>query len=419
VTLPKPHDNPPPWRESVLEVVLRVASACVPIAVAVAVPMLSSNGKRLDVPILTLAGVALAVIALRVLPQLGFQVRAMGLILLFMVVNVTVLATTGALPGASLSAGTAAVLAAILFNARAMVLVLALTAATHVVLGSLAQRGVIVARAADLDWTVMRNWVRTASTTAMLSGVLAAVVAYVVKQLEAGTRALRTTYQELSVLHRKLDFAKEQAERMVSQELQTETSQTLAALKLRLELWRSVGPASAKDLDEALVLVDEVIASVHSLTVGLRPPLLDDFGLEPALRALVEAEAREASLEVSLETSGLEDRLPFELETACFRIVEEAVTYAARQAHARHLIVSLRRGLDDLRIRVLDDGEDSPVADSAAPGGPSGPSLVGIRARVHMLGGELSLSSSDREARGRRVEVTLPLRQSVRESSSA
>jgi signal transduction histidine kinase len=402
-----PSEAPPPWREAALELVLRVASVFMPVGAMLGVVTLSSTGESIDLPVVMLLGVAGTVVALRWLPQLGFEVRAAGLILALQLVSVTALATTGPFPGASLATGIAAVLAAILFRTRTMVLVLAITVALHLVLGILARDGILVLRAADTDPTQLRNWMRPASTTVLLSGVLATVVAYVVKLLETSGLELRTLYRQLSQLHRKLDAAKELGERTLSRELQEEMSQTLAALKLRLQLWReSEVVVPANELDEALTLVDDVLTRARSLSVGLRPPLLDDLGLEPAVRALVESKARERGLDANMEASGLDDRLPIELETACFRIVEDAVTSATLQAHAQHILVTLRRANRQLRIRVQNDGaiDEAQTEDRDVD-------LVGLRERVRMLGGALAVSTSDEGPRGRRIDVTLPLDQ--------
>lgn len=408
----RPPEAPPLWREAALELVLRVASVVMPVGALVAVLTLSSTGRAIDLPILSLIGMATAVLALRCSPQLGLEVRAAGLILALQVVSFTVLATTGPLPGASLATGIAAVLAAILFRTRTMVLVLVTTVALHLVLGLLARDGLIVLRTADTDPTQLRNWLRPASTTVLLSGVLAAVVAYVVKQLETSRQVLSTLYAQLSQLHQRLDAAKELGERTLSRELQEEMSQSLTALKLRLQLWRASNTVvTAKELDEALALVDDVLTRARRLSVGLRPPLLDDLGLEPAVRAFVESKARERGLDANMEASGLEDRLPIELETACFRIVEDAVTSAAHQADAQHILVTLRRANRQLRIRVQNHRarEEPELQDSYGE-------LVGIRERVRMLGGELSVSTADEGPAGLgpaglRIEVTLPLDQ--------
>lgn len=406
MTLSRGPEDPPSWREAALELSLRVASVLMPIGAALSAFTLSSTGERIDVPIAILIGVALSVVALRWSPQLRFELRAAALIVALQIVSLTVLATTGPLPGASLATGIAAVLAAILFGTRTMVAVLAITVVLHVALGLLAHDGLLVLRAADTDPTQLRNWLRPASTTVLLSGVLAALVGYVVRQLESSGAALATLYRQLSRLHRKLDAAKELGERALSRELQDEMSQTLTALKLRMQLWReSKATVTAKELDEALTLVDDVLNRTLSLSVGLRPPLLDDLGLEPAVRAFVESKARERGLDANMEASGLEDRLPIELETACFRIVEDAVTSAAHHADAQHILVTLRRANRQLRIRVQNDG----ALDDAQPDGET--DLVGIRERVRMLGGELSVSAPDQGPRGLRIEVTLPLDQ--------
>jgi signal transduction histidine kinase len=211
---------------------------------------------------------------------------------------------------------------------------------------------------------------------------------------EAGLRSQlaeskREAYEQLAAWHRRLELTKDEERRTLSRELHDELGQTLTALKLRLKVVPRVGPtavpaAVASSIDDALALVDSLIDRVRKISVDLRPPLLDELGLESALRAFVESQARASSTRWTLQATDLGQRLAPELEIACFRLVQEAVTNVLRHAGASSAAIRVSRQEDRLAISVLDDGcgLSSERLQACARGTPRPGRHAGTRARA-------------------------------------
>jgi signal transduction histidine kinase len=223
-------------------------------------------------------------------------------------------------------------------------------------------------------------------------------------------RALREAYDQLVQLHRRLEGAKEEERREMAHELHDELGQSLTALKLRFQmLSRNPAPSTiAAQAGEALQLIDNLIARVRRISVDLRPPLLDEVGLGPALRTYLDGQAALSGLPIAFEASTVGGRLPAEIEIGAFRVVQEGVTNALRHAGAASLRVELRRDPARLHLRVHDDGRGFDVEEAhhkGARGARFG--LVGMRERLRGLGGTLTIRS--RPGQGTEVEAQLPL----------
>jgi PAS domain S-box-containing protein len=207
--------------------------------------------------------------------------------------------------------------------------------------------------------------------------------------------------EQLQTLSRKLIQAQEAERRAVARELHDELGQILTAIKLNL-MRRDTGQ------DETVSLVDGAIMRVRELAQDLRPPLLDELGLEASLRWYVEREAGRAGLEARLELVKLEKRPPSAVETTCFRVAQEALTNVIRHAQARRVEVELRADGDSFQLVVRDDGIGFDVAAArrhAAQGESQG--LLGMQERVALVAGKLTIESAP--GRGTRVRACLPL----------
>jgi signal transduction histidine kinase len=159
-------------------------------------------------------------------------------------------------------------------------------------------------------------------------------------------------------------------------------------------------------IDENISIVDKTIGEVRNLSLDLRPSLLDDLGLTPALRWYVERQANRAGFMASFDAD-LEQRLPPDLETVCFRVVQEAVTNAARHGRAEHVSVMLCQEDGALELAVRDDGAGFDVAaarERAARGESLG--LLGMQERVRLAGGTIDIRSAPGE--GTEIRITLP-----------
>jgi signal transduction histidine kinase len=216
----------------------------------------------------------------------------------------------------------------------------------------------------------------------------------------------RDAYQQLSQLHRRLESAKDEERRMLSHELHDELGQTLTALKLRLQmLARDPSTTTRAAIDEAVGLVDGMVTRVRELALHLRPIMLDEIGLEAALRARVEEQGYLSGIAMRLEIDGLKQRLHPDLENTCFRIAQEAITNVVRHAGAKHASVRVHCNAERLKLSVSDDGRGMSPQDLAMQASGEKLGLVGMRERVRALGGELRLSSRA----GTCVEIDLPV----------
>ena len=205
-------------------------------------------------------------------------------------------------------------------------------------------------------------------------------------------------------LRESLRAAEEERSRW-ARELHDETLQALAGLRLQLAGARGGGPEDLRRaVDEAVAQLDTEIKDLRTLITELRPAALDDLGLAVALEGLVDR-LRQAAAGVAV-TAHLDvpDRLGGELETAVYRLVQEALTNAARHADARHVEVRVHVDEDEgsVRVRVRDDGRGF---DTGAPAGGFG--LLGMRERVALAHGDLSVRS--RPGGGTEVRAVLPL----------
>ena len=209
----------------------------------------------------------------------------------------------------------------------------------------------------------------------------------------------RRDEETLRTLSRRLLTAQEEERRRLARELHDEVGQVLTAVKIQLQtLLRSGATPAPGRLQAAVDSVDHAIGGLRILAFNLRPAILDDLGLSAALRWQGDRFAAETGTEVSLNIERLEGRLPTEVETACFRVAQEALTNVARHARATHVDVELRLGPpeepDGLALRIRDDGAGFEQADARrrmAEGGCMG--LSGMEERVRLAGGRFEVRS--------------------------
>ena len=215
-----------------------------------------------------------------------------------------------------------------------------------------------------------------------------------VRLLRGQLEQLRAKYADrLEALSRRLVEVQEQERRHLALELHDEIGQHLTGLKLALEALSSAPPETAGDkLRAAGALVEEVLARVRELSFDLRPALLDHLGLLPALRWLVERYTGCTGLTVNFQCAGLEQRFAPELETAAYRVVQEALTNVAR--HARVGTAAVRVWLDaaTLFVQVEDEGLGFDPGAVLASNRSNG--LPGLQERLRLLGGQLAIESA-------------------------
>ncbi|NPV08163.1 MAG: GAF domain-containing sensor histidine kinase [Anaerolineae bacterium] len=223
-------------------------------------------------------------------------------------------------------------------------------------------------------------------------------------------QAVQRQRDELAALGARLAEAEEAERQRLARELHDQVGQNLTALGLSLNLARMYLPEDACQsavtaLDRALALVEETTESIRSVMSALRPPVLDDYGLQAALRWYGERLASQFGLVVRVEGPDLDPRLPDAVETAMFRVAQEALTNAARHASAREVRVSLQESGGVVRLEIVDDGVgfDTEAVRARTEGGGWG--LLSMSERCAAVGGTFRLESE----RGRGTRVTMEI----------
>jgi signal transduction histidine kinase len=215
--------------------------------------------------------------------------------------------------------------------------------------------------------------------------------------------------EQLQALSRQLLEAQEQERRAIGRELHDEIGQTLTGLKILLEVAQRLPTAeSHRKLEQAQEAAGELIDRVGALSLDLRPPMLDDLGLLPALLWFVDRYSTRTNIQVEFHHAGIVDRrLAPALETAAYRLAQEALTNVARHAGVDKVAVWISAREAELDLRVEDAGrgfEAQPVLERQETGG-----LSGMHERVRLLSGELEIDSAP--GQGTRVFIRLPLDQ--------
>jgi signal transduction histidine kinase len=214
---------------------------------------------------------------------------------------------------------------------------------------------------------------------------------------------LESNEREFRRLGRSVWRVQEDERRRVARELHDGIGQNLTALKHRLvQLGDGLAPQQRAQLDAAIALCGEALEDTRHLSRLLRPPILDDLGLEPALRALARSLGESASLDITVEIENL-PLLDDDLQTLLFRVAQEALNNAAKHAQARTVLLRLvaRGGL--LQLQVADDGRGCDP--EALRAGGSG--LSGMRERLRLYEGSLELHSTP--GTGTRLRAVVPL----------
>ncbi|HYH68529.1 MAG TPA: PAS domain S-box protein [Urbifossiella sp.] len=211
--------------------------------------------------------------------------------------------------------------------------------------------------------------------------------------LTAALEALEGEMARRRELARRLATAQEDERRRVSRDLHDTVGQLVTGLSLAATAARAAGtlPEAAARLDDVRRLADEVGRELHGLAVRLRPTALDDLGLAAALSALVTVWGQQSGVRAEVQVTGLEaGRLPAEVETALYRVVQEALTNVAKHTQAAAVAVT---------IGVTDGAAAAVVEDDGAGFEPEGAGtgrlgLVGMRERLALVGGTLEVESS-------------------------
>lgn len=209
--------------------------------------------------------------------------------------------------------------------------------------------------------------------------------------------------EQLTRISWQLLDSQEMVARRLSHELHDELGQALTALKTRLTRHASSGCADPGWIEDCSSLLKESIRSAHEISQLLRPTILDDFGLPPALHWLCERFADRSGMDIQCSCS-FEGKLAPETETHLFRIAQEALTNAARHSGASLVAVRLYQDEDAVFLTIEDNGRGLPPPGEIRKGALG---LTGMRARARSSDGELRIQSQP--GKGTLIEVRVPL----------
>ncbi|MBM4138644.1 MAG: PAS domain S-box protein [Nitrospira sp.] len=229
-------------------------------------------------------------------------------------------------------------------------------------------------------------------------------------KVQERTVELSDANYSLRELSSRLMQVQEEERSRLARDLHDEIGQLLTALKIDLQEIKhgEVGQVRADALTDSLELVDHLLTQVRTLALNLRPSVLDDLGLVPALRWYASRQANRNGWTLALSVQGMVKRVPAPIEVACFRIVQEALTNVAKYAMAKTIDLMLHQQEEELTLIIQDDGRGFDVA-SARQRAQEGQSigLLSMEERVRLVGGILEISSTS--GRGTTILIRFPL----------
>lgn len=271
----------------------------------------------------------------------------------------------------------------------------------------------------DVEFRVNRldrepRWVRVAGRVPQLHEDTPDGLIYgVVSDIEPRKRA----EAERSALLRRLGEAQENEQRRIARELHDQVGQTVTGLSLGLKsmerlLARGATAEAGRQMEWLQALAGEIGRDIHRAAVDLRPTALDDLGLREALATLLRDWSQRHGIRADLECLNEATRLPAAIETAVYRIVQEALTNVLKHARAASVSVSVEKRTTEMRVVIEDDGVGFNAEDLRDRSGSDGQAklrlgLSGIRERLSLLGGTLTLESSPDV--GTTLFVTIPV----------
>lgn len=253
---------------------------------------------------------------------------------------------------------------------------------------------------------------RLLSQTLLLGVAVALIAVFRLRLLERRSDEQRAVAEDaeyqMRQLSQKLVAAQEEERRSLSRELHDHVAQVLTALRMelgRIERARAGGDARVSAaVAECRQLVDQLFRTVRDLALGLRPSMLDDLGLQPALEWLVRDVSQRYGIDVDLQARGDLETLPERYRTCVFRAIQEALTNCVRHGQAHTIAVTVTGYNDRLAIAVHDDGVGFDPARRR-----SGLGLRGIEERVKELAGTVTISA--KAGAGTTLDIRLPLPQ--------
>lgn len=222
-------------------------------------------------------------------------------------------------------------------------------------------------------------------------------------------------FQEANRSLRHLNELLEEQARKIAHAIHDEAGQLLIAVHLALtELTGESSSSMRPRLQEVNMLLAQIQQELRDLSHELRPTVLDDLGLQPALEFLAQRMSQRGSLRVTVEFNA-GARLPAALELVMYRVAQEALANAVRHSQARSVKIKLEQAPGSLSGAIRDDGVGFDVATVLSPGGKRGLGLAAMRERIQSVGGTLQIESGP--GQGTALLISIPLEESYASSS--
>jgi signal transduction histidine kinase len=248
-----------------------------------------------------------------------------------------------------------------------------------------------------------------------LLNALAGDIAFALDRFEQEIRRrqaqaeIQEARQQLQALSTRLLEVQEEERRDIARELHDEIGQSLTLVKIKLQMALHRGGNGRGLTEECVEITGQTLEQVRTMSLNLRPPALDDLGLAAALQWALDRQRGASGWEIEFAVDPFPGRLAMETETACFRIVQEALTNAARHARAKNIAVHLRINNEHLELSVRDDGcgfDEETVR--RRPADRSSLGLISMKERAALAGGTFEIESVS--GGGTRVLAVFPLR---------
>jgi signal transduction histidine kinase len=228
--------------------------------------------------------------------------------------------------------------------------------------------------------------------------------------------------EELRQLSRRLLTAHEEERRRISRDLHDVITQTLTGINLRLVALKGQSVANARQLHQKIAvtqrLVEKSVNLVHRFARELRPALLDDLGLIPALKAHLKEFMEQGGVQASLTVYAGVEKLSWDVRTVLYRVVQEALKNVKRHARATHVTVRLFEHAGKVCLEIHDNGCGFDVTKARYGKGSKRLGLLGMRERVEMVGGTFAALSALGQETTLRIEIPLLVSKPIKGSAS-
>ncbi len=231
-------------------------------------------------------------------------------------------------------------------------------------------------------------------------------------RVQERTTELATKTEEIRELTGRLLKSQDDERRRLARELHDSTGQMLAAMKINLEVVKArttngVDPEVKTLIAESVSITEEMSRQLRTMSYLLHPPLLDESGLQSALRWYAEGFAQRSGIEVKLEISDDISRLPPDLEIAIFRVVQESLTNIHRHSHSTTAVIRVTPDAESVEVEIVDTGKWEPKAGASGKPFVPGVGIMGMRERMRQLGGKFDIIPSET---GTTIRAVVPLK---------